>query len=340
MLNHSDVDEELITKTYIAPSGAVIVIRNLPARVVRKPDRPERISYSIDVAQKLDELLNAALMGATPSDVKEIYFGGSIEKPKADYELEFAGPEAFFADASLQVWRLIFDKAYTAVKMAVRAVASDHGKTTQVSLPRLAYVGPSSIVLGIKTTTQTYLPVLEDDPDTREKAMRLLIGTAHWLDGHEGALPSQVRENQAVLDGLLRALEELAPASDAVTTVRIKSRRDDKPPASLSKKTREAAKSRRIEIRLSMSKEERLIELSGVLARIDIRGKVILREIQPNNEWHKLTANCRYSEDLKATLLENFGKRVRVSAIQKRIADEWSDELEAVDIIREANNAT
>jgi hypothetical protein len=342
MLSPDSIRNELTTKTYTAPSGTVVVVRDVPARLIKRPDRSDRISYSIDVAEKLDELINLALAGATPEDVKVINFAETPTKPHADYELEFVGPEASFVDASLQVWRLVFDKAYTALKTAVRAVSLERGKGISVGLiPRLAYVGPSSIVLGIKTSSQTYFPILEADPDDRDRAVQLLISTAEWISGNLEALPETIVNNAAALDSLLRAVEELSPASESVNLVRIKSRDGDRRTANLSRNTREAAKKRRIDIRIASSGEERLIELSGLLSQIDVRGTIVVKDISANTSWRKSTALCRYSVDLRASLLENFAKTVRLSVIQKRIGQEWAEaDLEVVDVIRENSIAS
>jgi hypothetical protein len=79
----------------------------------------------------------------------------------------------------------------------------------------------------------------------------------------------------------------------------------------------------------------RRVEVVGTLARLDVDGHAMVRDIDQNADWKTKTANCSYDQGLQPRLLENFGKRVRIALIQQKVGAHWStQDPELVDIER------
>jgi hypothetical protein len=318
-------ENERVTYTYTAPSGAIIVIRNVPAFVSWRSGK-RNISYRGSVAGKLQRLVKAALATATAGLVSDLVFDESPNLPVADYEIEFIGPKTSFSNASLQTWKLIFDKSYTSVKAAMRSVGAK-------AVPTVSYLAPASIMLGLRTGHQRELFEFDtESASASEKAMRLLIDTARWLD-NEISLPAYLTDDDAMLDVMLRAVEELAP-NDEETSVLLR-RVGHSEQSTFTRQKKMKAQSERIAIRLKDPSAARRVELVGKLSRLDVDGDASVREIQTTDEWTAKSISCRYDNALLATLLENFGKRVNVSLIQRNVGGSWSTkDLELVDISR------
>lgn len=315
------------TYTYTAPSGAILVVRNVPAEVYEDASGREEITYRIDVAEKLDDLIDTGLATALPGAVVALSFDERPALPETDYTVKWSGPEENFEHANIQTWRRVFDKTYNAFVAASRSIKE---KIDAKDLPTVAYLARSSIVIGIRTSEQRRL--FDMDYSTSaipDKALQLLIDASRWLDG-EGDLPSEIKSDPAALETLLRAVEELSPV-DEKTTVSLQRTGIDEP-AQFTQIKRSAAKQQRINIRLR-SAEAQQIEVIGTVSALDVQGRVTLRNVI-KNQWTSKTVECTFEQDLLPTLLENFSKTVQVSAIQKKVAGRWSKTPEVIDVTR------
>ncbi|HLI95262.1 MAG TPA: hypothetical protein VKT72_04130 [Candidatus Baltobacteraceae bacterium] len=139
-----------------------------------------------------------------------------------------------------------------------------------------------------------------------------------------------MKSNSASIESLLRAVEELSPTDDR-TAVSLR-KVGENSPAKFTRDKRVNAKKRRMQIRLTSTEESRAIEISGIIAAIDVQGRVTLREVK-KNQWTGKTVDCTFETDLMANVLENFAKPVLVSAIQSKVAGKWTAP-EVVDVSR------
>jgi hypothetical protein len=329
-----ETGERRISHTYTAPSGATIVVLNVPAVVNQDEDGREDIAFRIDVAERLEDLVNVALAKAVPDEVTAIRFDDSPSFPEADYSLQFKGPDANFVDATVQTWRLVFDKAYTAIKLSIRAAAGKYdGLIRAAALPRVAFLAPGSITMGIRTSDRLKLFPFDDAlGDESELAMQLLMKTSLWLD-QKADLPSELIGDDRALETLLRAVEELAPQGESLTAVSFH-RIGDTEVTSFSKEKRDVARRERIKIKLRSEQDSRQLDLFGVVSRLDVKGAVELRDVSGSLEWKGVTAKCTFESDLLSALLENFGKRVKATVIQKKTPKGWSRTAIVFDLTR------
>jgi hypothetical protein len=321
-----------VTYTYTSPSGAVIVIQNVPAEIYRDERGREEILYRIDVAERLDDLVNSLLPIAKPGAVERRSFDDRPTLPDVDYEVQFSGPDMSFEHASVQTWRLIFDKTYNAFKAAIKSVSDKAAKASDKAFPTVAFVGPTnSIVVGVRTTEQVRLFDLDyKGTEVPDKALRLLLATSRWLDG-EGSLPPDIEKNDGVVETLLRAVEELSPTDDATKVSLAKVGEDA---TAFTRQKRDLARQRRIQIKLRSSETQRPIEVIGKVSRLDEHGAVRLRDIHRTPDFNWRSSDSAFEPDLLNALLENFGHLVRVSALQERTPSGWSRTLEIVDVVR------
>jgi hypothetical protein len=183
--------------------------------------------------------------------------------------VDFKGPEAVFSNASLQTWRRVMDKAYNSYKLAMRSL----GQRIQ-GFPTVAYMTPGSIVWGIKTGEKRSLFDLSvEQSEAPEKAMRVLLATASWLN-EGGELPAEIADDDAAIETMLRAIEELSPLSQETEVFLSRVGTDER--AEFTYKTRAAAKQRRIELRMKNS-EARKLELIGIISKLEDSGEVTAR---------------------------------------------------------------
>lgn len=320
------------TFTYTAPSGAVVVVRNVPTRAT--PDSSE-VSYSLRVASKLQDLVESALVGARSDSVVAFSFDDEPPRRDADFEFEFIGPDANFANASIQTWRLVFDKVYTATKTAIRATTNNFtGRLAAESFPTVAFVRPASIAVGVRTIQQTHLVDFPGADDAR-RALEFLIAAGRWL-GDEADLPTDLSSDPVTFEGILRAVEEIAPpGGDSVVSVKVQKIGSPSKPVEFTREKRERAKQERISLRLAQSDTLRKIDLRGLIDNLDLSGRVHLKDVYPTSEWPSQTVTARFQPELLPALLENFGKRVTLFALQKYVRHQWStSDVEAVDVAR------
>jgi hypothetical protein len=322
-----------VTFTYTAPSGAVIVVRNVPAK--NAPSDSSQVVYSLDVASKLQELVQGALATADVAKITDLSYDDTPIRRDADYEFKFVGNDTNFLNARVQTWRLIFDKLHTATKTAIRAATKTFSARIPADMfPTVAFVRPSSIGIGVRTSEQTSMFETASDRPS-ESALRFLMATTQWLGG-EGPLPAELEEDDVLLEGILRAVEELAPPNDAsVSLVKLEDI-SNHTSTEFTRDKRERAKDKRLDIRLRRSPTLRKIEIIGTIDILDLSKKVHLREVDETTEWRsQIVANAVFANDLLAPLLENFGKRVRVTAFQEKMPDgTWSRQIEIVDVRR------
>lgn len=317
-----------VTYTYTSPSGAVIVIQNVPAEIYQDERGREEILYRIDVAERLDDLVNAVLPVAKPGAVECLSFDDRPALPDVDYEVQFSGPDMSFEHASIQTWRLIFDKTYNAFKAAIKSVSE---KTTPKQFPTVAFVGPTnSIVVGVRTTEHVRLFADHESTEVPAMALQLLLTTSRWLDG-EADLPPEIAKNAGVVETLLRAVEELSPIDDATSISLAKV--GDKP-TGFTRQKRDHARQQRIAIKLRSSETQRPIVVIGKVSRLDEQGVVKLRDIHRTPEFPWRSSDSSFEPDLLVAMLENFGRYVRVSALQEQTPRGWSQQLEIVDVVR------
>jgi hypothetical protein len=317
-----------VTYTYTAPSGAILVVRNVPAEVYEDRNGREEITYRIDVAEKLDQLIDAKLATAKPGAVEVLSFDELPVLPYADYTFKWSGPGENFERANIQTWRRIFDKTYNAFLAATRSIT---GKISPIEIPAVAYLARSSIVIGLRTTDQARLFSLDySASEIPDKALQLIMDAGRWLSG-EGELPPEIMSDVAALETLLLAVEQLSP-SDEKTTVSLQKVGLDSP-VHFTQEKRSTAKQKRIDIRLSSPGKSLRVDLEGIVSALDVQGRVTLRDVTKTAAWHSKTADCVFEIDLLPTLLENFAKAVRISAIQKETAGKWST-LEVMDVTR------
>jgi hypothetical protein len=71
--------KRLVTHTYTGPSGAVVVVTNVPAEIYVAPDGTEQTNYGMDVAEHLAEMIQVAM--AHSRSLKAYSF---IVRPEAD----------------------------------------------------------------------------------------------------------------------------------------------------------------------------------------------------------------------------------------------------------------
>ncbi|MGD1066521.1 MAG: hypothetical protein ABR975_06870 [Vulcanimicrobiaceae bacterium] len=303
------------------------MITDVPASVYHSNEGNEEIVYAINVAERLDELVAIELASAAPG-VPRFRSYGEVT-PEADFALKFTSPDANVPNPTLQTWRRVMDKAYTAFKIAVKSLDSKPGSA---SYPQVVYFARSSIVLGVRASGQAQLfPFDFDASEAPEKALRLLMGASLWLDGLS-QLPPDIAENSGVVESLLRAVEELSPVDEGATVTLERIGTDER--AVFTRAKREIARKKRVEIRLSGSQDSRRIDIVGRIASIDEQGRAVLRGVAPHDLWHDKTATCSFEPDLLPALLENFGHQVCLSAIQPKEFGAWSRNLEAIDVVR------
>lgn len=333
MPNSMEPVERETTYTHTAPGGTVVVVTNVPAEVYTDSEGREDILYKIDVAARLDNAIRAALMTAEPGSLNLLSYanGAAVTSalPGADYTLKFDGPAENVSHPTIQTWRLVMDKAYTAFKIAAKSVTE---KTSAALFPSVVFFARASIIVGVRTTEQGRLFEMEyGRDDVAEKTLRLLMDTSLWLD-KKGELPAEIADDPAAVEKLLRAVEELSP-TDAETTV-VLQRFGYPQTAGFNREKREVARQKRIEIRLMSSQTSRSLQLVGRIASLDVLGKVTLRDIEKTALWQWNTATCTFESDLLPRLLENFGRRVIVSTIQDKEPKNWSRHPEVLDVIR------
>ncbi|HUZ49114.1 MAG TPA: hypothetical protein VMW12_05145 [Candidatus Dormibacteraeota bacterium] len=331
---HSDDGNSRVTFTYTAPSGAVIVVRNVPAK--NAPSDSSQVVYSLTVASKLQDLVQSALATADVAKITDLSYDDTPVQRDADYEFKFVGSDTNFLHARVQTWRLIFDKLHTATKTAIRATTKNFsGRIPADMFPTVAFVRPSSIGIGVRTSEQTSMFQTPGDEPSKS-ALRYLMATTQWLGG-EGALPAELEDDDVLLEGILRAVEELAPPNDpsSVALVKIEDI-SNHTSTEFTREKRERAKDKRLDIRLKRSPTLRKIDIIGTIDILDLSKKVHLRDVEETTEWRsQIVANAVFAEDLLAPLLENFGKRVHVTAFQEKMPDgTWSRQIEIVDVRR------
>jgi hypothetical protein len=320
-------ERRLVSHTYEAPSGAIVIVKRVPAEVYVSEDGAEQVNYSQDVAEALYDIIRIALASADPDKPAVCSFDNKPALPEADYEIEFDGPGAVFNNASLQTWRRVLDKMYNSYKYAARSIEE---RVTQ--FPTVAYMTSGSIAIGIRAGEQKALFDLDlPQAGPIDKAMRMLLAASLWLDD-EGSIPTDIAEDEAALETLLRAVEELSPSSGSneFRLVRVGTQET----AHFTPGKRAKARQCRIDLRLRNA-EARQLDLIGTISKLEDIGRVSLRSVLPTREWRRKSATCTFNvEELLSTVLENFGKVVRVAAIEERIAGRWSGRPEAIAIER------
>lgn len=319
---------EYVTHMYTAPSGVIVLIRDVPARVTFR-DNTRKIGYQPSVARHLQALIKTALAYSGEQKIIELTYTNTLSLPDADYRFRFQGPGARLYGATIKTWRLVFDRSYNSIKLALKGAT---GKAISSAMPDVAFFAPSSILLGIRTTDKKHLFDFDyDSSEQSDKALRLLIDTSLWLE-RKRELPDSITSNYLVIDSLLRAVEELSPGNDGLNVVL--ERTNGGISTLFNQEKGNLARERRVQLRLQNALQLHPFEIVGRVTRLDESGRVTLRDVAKNSFIERKVVACKFNAGLLPTLLENFGHVIRAIAVEETKPGIKRGQPELLDVVR------
>lgn len=204
--------EKLVTHTQSTADGSVVVVTGVPATVVASPEGPDHVSYSLDVAERLEGLISDALT-ASPGPGAQVFVSwtAGLTLPTYDLEFRFRGPGASFGWASIGFWEKMTKRVNSAFGIVARSIGRLYGVAP--SPPHVAFVGPGSLRIGLRSRNAE--PLFEElhIPDEMGLQVLKVLAQAPMLVEGELGDDSILESNTTVAHAALRALEVLAPGS-------------------------------------------------------------------------------------------------------------------------------
>lgn len=199
-----------VTHTQSTSDGSVVVVTGVPATVVTHLELPDEVSYSLDVTERLEQLISDALTASSrPGAPVVVSWEAGATLPAYDLELRFRGPGASFGSASIGFWEKVTARINTAFGIVSRSLSRHHGLAP--SDPQVAFVGPGSLRIGLRSRQAEPLFSDVSTPDELGfEALRILALAPAVVEGevrHDSLLGSDPNVTHAAL----RALEVLAP---------------------------------------------------------------------------------------------------------------------------------
>jgi len=200
-----------VTHTQSTSDGSVVVVTGVPATVVTHLETPDEVSYSLDVAERLEQLISDALTASQrPGAPVFVSWEDGAPLPAYDLELRFRGPGATYGSAGIGFWEKMTTRVNSAFGIVSRSVGRLRGVTP--SDPHVAFVGPGSLRIGLRSRQAEPLFSNTSTPDEVSfEALRILAQAPVIIEG-------QVRDDSllgsdpTVTHAALRALEVLAPS--------------------------------------------------------------------------------------------------------------------------------
>lgn len=331
--------EKTVTFTRTTDDGSVVVVTDVPATVARFDEAGDEVSFSLDVAERLEQMVSDALAATPGPRAKQIFsWADGPSLPPSDLELRFAGPNARYGTADIALWEKVTKRVDSAFKVIAREVRRI--RNTEVALPRVAYVGSGSLRIGLRS--RDYDPLFEGmtTPDEAGLEVLRIIAEAPMLLEHGATLNSPWEPR--LFHAALRALEVLTPSSrDKNSSVEIIPSTLQFP--NVRRTTLHADLIPAIRTRRRALTEEheskREVALDGNIDSVSVDKQFHLREIDAvDGDWgHHTTADIHFGEDMFEDVVELFREktRVRVYGVQSIApgADARKLELVAIDAV-------
>ncbi len=325
-----------ITHAYTSSQGVVVVITGVPALCAVDSDGREECVFEWKVARRIEELINNSIRSNPATMVHVLSWDATEIEIPADVEVRVKGPGMQYGQARLSVWRTAFERVAIAYRSIAKPFAQQRG-IQDIPSPVVAFAGPGSLSIGLKAHSNLSLFDPQDlPPDVVTQVLNIIIDVSAWLNGDEQALPEDIRNNPILLDASLRSVAELAPSEredgQAIELISRRERSGKVVRAVLTGETRKLVTKRRMDIALESS-ESRPVTLTGIVDVIKLNGEFHMRDVAETIvEWQRPVATWTYQRDMLPDLLRFFGQRVRVSGIQRKHRDQWSQKLEALDV--------
>lgn len=322
MIAEPKVQEKAVTHTQAMADGSVVVVTGVPAIVVAYEEGPDEISYSLDVAERLEQLISDALT-ATPGPGAGVVvrWEAGVTLPVFDLELRFRGPGASFGSASIAFWEKMTARVNSAFGIVARSLARANGLT--VSTPQVAFVGPGSLRIGLRSRhTEPLFADARTPDELGYEALRILAQAPTVLEGgmQAGLL---LGSDPHVAHAAMRALEVLAPTSrhprQAVEILPSPTAFPQLRASILTADMLPLIRTRRSELFADgLSMEEIVIE--GQIYKVSADGLLHLRDVETvEGAWGKAkTAEVMFGEDDFGEVVGYFRDRSRVRVYGQR----------------------
>lgn len=348
MIAEPRVLKKPVTHTQSTSDGSVVVVTGVPATVVTHLEMPDEVSYSLDVAERLEQLISDALTASPRVGVPVVVrWEDKTTLPVYDLELRFRGPGASFGSASTGFWEKMTTRVNSAFGIVGRSLGRLHGVTP--SDPHVAFVGPGSLRIGLRSRQSE--PLFSDVSSPDEvgfEALRLLALAPALVEG-EVRDDSLLGSNANVTHAALRALEVLAPTPrnprQSVELIPSPAVFPNLRATVLTADMVPAIRSKRKEL-ASGSDEHEEIVLEGLIYKVAADGLFHLREVAAfEGAWGRSkTAEVAFADEDFDEVVAYFRDRARVRVYGERElgpgARERRLQLGALDPVRSDDEST
>jgi len=276
----------------------------------------------------------------TPGSVHPVRWDKDVAEVPVDLEVRFRGPNIGYTTSTVAVWRSAFDRLSVAYRVVANALADERNlPIASIPSPVVAFVGQGSVIVGLRAHEQVALfPSTNIDTGLALDSMRLMVEASSWAQGDDEALVTVAEANPILLDASLRAVEELAPASDEDVRVVELIPRFDSPVSRKSIELTEVSRKRVVDRRAKLfpgTEDARSITIVGVIDGMKLHSNVHMElSSESISKFGHSTAQWRYDADMLPVLLRSFGQRVLVSGMQQRLRGRWSSSIRVLDIVR------
>lgn len=317
--------EKQITYTHTLGNGAVVVVVGVPA-LCMEGEEEELCGFAPEVAERLEALLHAAeAQNPPPGKVISLNFSDDPEalKPKVDLEIRIRGRGFNLGEIPINILERILEKAASAYRIAARAIATKKGVPVPPP-PKVAFLSPGSVVLGLKG--QEEHPLFPEE-DVGHLALDLIFKGVEWA---ERGIPEGEDPELAV--AALESVQELAIREGLVELVRY----GGKAPRVYITPETAAKGSERIKEIATKTRQSRIHVFEGVLDVLKLEQEAHLKdlELKPQDYLGK-TLSFQYPQELLPQLLRLFGQRVRIVVEEEKTPEskryrlveiEWASE--------------
>lgn len=322
MIAEPKVLEKLVTHTQAMADGSVVVVTGVPATVVTHLEGPDDVSYSLDVAVRLEQLISDALTAAPgPGAGAFVSWEAGVTLPAFDLELRFRGPGASFGSASISFWEKMTGRVNSAFGIVARSLTRING--VPVSAPQVAFVGPGSLRIGLRSRhSEPLFAEVQSPEELGFEALRILAQAPVVLRGgmRDGLL---LGPDPHVAHAALRALEVLAPSPrhprQSVDIIPSPQAFPHLRTSVLTADMLPMIRARRIELFADVLEMEEIV-LEGQIDKVTADGLLHLRDVEAfeGNWGSSITAEVTFGEEDFGEVVGYFRDRARVRVYGQR----------------------
>lgn len=316
MIAEPRVLKKPVTHTQSTPDGSVVVVTGVPATVVASPEGPDHISYSLDVAERLESIISDALT-TSPGPRAQVFvsWNAGVTLPAYDLELRFRGPGTSFGSASIGFWEKMTTRVNSAFGIVARSLTRVHG--VPASAPHVAFVGPGSLRIGLRSRQSE--PLFDDVQTPEELGLRALriLAQAPMMVAEESQGDSHFGSNPGVAHAALRALEVLTPSPrnphQSVDIIPSPTAFPQLRPSVLTAEMLPFIRATRKQLSSDAMQHEEIV-LEGLIDKVTTDGLFHLRDIEVfEGEWGRATtAEVTFADVDFGEVVSYFRDRFRV----------------------------